>query len=107
MASILEQVEDAHKDKYEMEFEIEIYDGFPVLICPLCGHSLQDNITCAEGHIAYSIIDEEGIESAMNDALFAEANDHTCPKCGEHFTAEGKFTDEDLIKMCPVRHEKE
>jgi hypothetical protein len=63
------QIKDANQDVYEQEFEVEYNqeEGSVDIICPLCGEILQQNMgyTCANGHIAYTIIDEDAEEKAL------------------------------------------
>ena len=65
------KVQDANADKYTLEFEAEHTSDGLVLLCPLCGESLNfeaETVACANGHIAYTIIDEKIVEK-VNDAF--------------------------------------
>jgi len=60
--TILLRVEDAYKDRYLMDFTVEVdEDEGERLLCPLCGTILYSN-SCASGHIAYTIIDNAKLE---------------------------------------------
>jgi len=61
-------VEDARKDRYEMEFEITSMGDVE---CPWCGAEIAPDGACAQGHLAYTIIDPDATEK-VNNALRGE-----------------------------------
>jgi hypothetical protein len=62
------KVEDARGDKYQLNFDVENTDDGLALICPWCGERLNPytETACANGHIAYTIIDEEAEQKAID-----------------------------------------
>jgi len=63
------KVEDARRDKYDLEFNVtEMGD----VECPWCGAEIAADGNCAQGHIAYTIVDPDATEK-VNDALRGEA----------------------------------
>jgi len=67
MATIKLKVIDARNDEYEESFDVENdSDGFPQLFCGLCGSQMCSE-SCANGHIALTIIDED-VDEKVRDA---------------------------------------
>jgi hypothetical protein len=63
------EVEDANRDKYNLEFEVTPMGD---VVCPLCGAEIPADGACAQGHIAYTITDPDATEK-VNDSLRGEA----------------------------------
>jgi uncharacterized protein (UPF0212 family) len=63
------KVEDANRDRYDLEFEVTAMGDVE---CPLCGAEIAADGACAQGHITYTIIDPDAAEK-VNDVLRGEA----------------------------------
>lgn len=57
------KVEDANRDTYDLEFEITALGD---VVCPWCSAEIPADGNCAQGHIAYTIVDEDATEKVNN-----------------------------------------
>jgi len=56
-------VEDARKDRYNLEFDVTSMGDVE---CPWCGAEIAADGACAQGHIAYTIVDPDATEKVNN-----------------------------------------
>ncbi len=70
MPQVTAKVVDANGDRYNKQFEVQYNGECLLLICPDCGESVNyeaEEPSCANGHLAYTIIEEDIIDK-VNDA---------------------------------------